>query len=84
VCAKCHGLAGEGDLGPPVAQSPALVDAQSLEELLEDGQETPDNESYMPPVGRGWPEFQVQALIAYIRSNEVLAAPQPPGEDGER
>ena len=21
VCAKCHGLAGEGDLGPPVAQS---------------------------------------------------------------
>jgi cytochrome c oxidase subunit 2 len=84
VCAKCHGLAGEGDLGPPVAQSPALVDAQSLEELLENGQDTPDAESYMPPVGRGWPEFQVQALIAYIRSNEVLAAPQPPAEDGER
>jgi mono/diheme cytochrome c family protein len=84
VCAKCHGLAGEGDLGPAVAQSPALVDAQSLEGLLEDGQDTPGAESYMPPVGRGWPEFQVQALVEYIRSNETLAAPQQPAEDGER
>jgi cytochrome c oxidase subunit 2 len=84
VCAKCHGLAGEGDLGPTVAQSPALVDAQGLTELLENGQDLPANEGYMPPVGRGWPEFQVQALIAYIQSNEVLAPPQAPAEDGER
>jgi hypothetical protein len=32
----------------------------------------------MPPVGRGWPAFQVQALIEYIRSNERLAPPQEP------
>ena len=42
---------------------------------LENGLETPDVEAYMPPVGRGWPEFQVQALIEYIRSNERLAPP---------
>ncbi|MGH3010664.1 MAG: cytochrome c oxidase subunit II [Gaiellaceae bacterium] len=85
VCAKCHGLAGEGDLGPVVAQNGTLVDAQALTELLEEGQDTPDAESYMPPVGRGWPDFQVQALIEYIRSNERLAPPQQPegqGEDG--
>ena len=41
-----------------------------------------DAESYMPPVGRGWPQFQVQALIAYIRSNERLA-PRPPAQEGQ-
>lgn len=80
VCAKCHGLAGEGDLGPPVAQSSKLVTADALTDLLENGQNLPANEGYMPPVGRGWPEFQTQALIAYIRSNERLAAPQTEGQ----
>jgi cytochrome c oxidase subunit 2 len=80
VCAKCHGLAGEGDLGPPVALSPKLVDQAQLLDLLENGQDLPANEGYMPPVGRGWPAFQVEALIAYIQSNPVLAAPPPPAE----
>jgi cytochrome c oxidase subunit II len=83
VCAKCHGLAGEGDLGPPIAQNGTLVDAQALTELLENGLDTPDAEHYMPPVGRGWPKFQVQALIAYIRSNERLAPPQAPAQEGD-
>jgi cytochrome c oxidase subunit 2 len=80
VCAKCHGLAGEGDLGPPVAESGTLVDPEDLTELLDEGQDTPDAESYMPPVGRGWPEFQVEALIAYVQSNPALAPPQPEQE----
>jgi hypothetical protein len=33
----------------------------------------------MPPVGRGWPDFQFQALIAYVRQNERLA---PPAQEG--
>ena len=37
----------------------------------------------MPPVGRGWPEFQVQALIEYIRSNERLAPPAAPAQEGQ-
>jgi mono/diheme cytochrome c family protein len=76
VCAKCHGIAGEGDIGPQVAQSPTLVDEAELTELLENGLDTPDVEASMPPVGRGWPAFQVQALIAYIRQNDRLAPPQ--------
>jgi cytochrome c oxidase subunit 2 len=76
TCAKCHGLAGEGDIGPPIARNGTLVDEEALTELLEDGLDTPDTEGYMPPVGRGWPRFQVQALIAYVRSNPDLAAPE--------
>jgi mono/diheme cytochrome c family protein len=75
VCAKCHGLGGEGDIGPPVAQSTKLVDPQALNDILQNGQDLPANTGYMPPVGRGWPEFQVQALIAYIKSNPALAPP---------
>jgi cytochrome c oxidase subunit II len=78
VCAKCHGLSGEGDIGPPIAKNASLVDADSLTDLLEEGRDQPGNEGYMPPVGRGWPAFQVEALIAYIRSNERLAEPQQP------
>ncbi len=37
----------------------------------------------MPPVGRGWPEFQVQALIDYVRSNPRLAPPQQPEQEGD-
>jgi cytochrome c oxidase subunit II len=83
VCAKCHGLAGEGDLAPAVALSPKLVDPEALLDLLENGQDFPANEGYMPPVGRGWPAFQLEALIAYIRSNEVLSAPPAPAQEGE-
>ena len=74
ACAKCHGLEGEGDVGPPIARNPTLVDEEQLTEILTGGQNTPDIQGYMPPVGRGWPEFQVQALIEYVRSNEALVA----------
>ena len=63
-----------------MAQSPTLVDPESLLDLLENGQDQPGNESYMPPVGRGWPAFQVEALIAYIQSNSTLSAPAPAAE----
>jgi len=83
VCAKCHGLAGEGDIGPPIAQNGTLVNEEALTRLLADGQDRPGFPGYMPPVGRGWPAFQVQALAAYIRSNERLAPPQQPPAEGE-
>lgn len=79
TCAKCHGPAGEGDLGPPIARNGTLVDAEALRTLLNDGLDTPDFEGYMPPVGRGWPAFEIEALIEYVRSNEDLA---PPEQDG--
>jgi cytochrome c oxidase subunit 2 len=76
TCAKCHGPAGEGDLGPPIAQNGTLVDAEALRTLLDDGLDTPDVDGYMPPVGRGWPAFQIEALIEYVRSNNDLAPPE--------
>jgi hypothetical protein len=58
------------------------VNPDALTELLTQGQDKPNFDGYMPPVGRGWPEFQVQALIDYISSNQQLAAPQPE-QDGD-
>ncbi|HUF77006.1 MAG TPA: cytochrome c oxidase subunit II [Longimicrobiales bacterium] len=72
ACAKCHGLEGEGDIGPPIAGSGTLTDREALVQLLETGQNTPDLPGYMPPVGLGWPGFQYDALIAYIESSPTL------------
>ena len=77
-CAKCHGPEGAGDIGPPIAKNGTLVEQAALTTLLTQGLNNADVEGYMPPVGRGWPEFQVQALIEYIRATEALA----PAETG--
>lgn len=69
VCAKCHGLAGEGGVGPPIAGSPSLATREGLLPLLLEGQETPQFRSYMPAVGKGWPDRQVAALLDYLREN---------------
>ena len=80
VCADCHGPQGEGDIGPPIAGSGTLTDLESLRELLENGRNEPDVEGYMPPVGRGWPEFQFEALVAFVESDSNLAPAG--GQDG--
>ena len=60
-CAKCHGLAGEGLVGPAIASSPTLLDATRLTALLQNGK------NLMPPVGRGWNGAQLDALAAYLK-----------------
>ena len=60
VCAKCHGLAGQGDIGPAIAQSPLLQDRRALTTLLREGIGT------MPAVGQNWNETQLNALIEYL------------------
>jgi cytochrome c oxidase subunit II len=60
VCAKCHGLAGQGDIGPAIAQSPLLKDRKALTTLLHEGTGT------MPAVGQGWNDTQLNALIEYL------------------
>ncbi len=47
-----------------------------------EGQNLDDNEGYMPPVGKGWSDAQLEALIAYVESNEKLAPPTDGGEGG--
>jgi cytochrome c oxidase subunit II len=73
VCAKCHGLAGEGDIGPAIAGNPTISNRQGLIKLLSTGQDTPQFESYMPGVGLGWSGRQYDALIAYIKATQKLS-----------
>jgi cytochrome c oxidase subunit II len=64
-CGPCHGINGEGLIGPPLAGNSTLADRALLEQLLENGK----NE--MPPVGRGWDERQTDALIRYAQREFV-------------
>jgi cytochrome c oxidase subunit II len=73
ACAKCHGLEGEGDVGPPIAGNGTLLNRRALRQLVVyDGQDTPNIDGYMPAVGRGWITVQLDSLMAYIRSNQTL------------
>ena len=73
VCGKCHGLAGEGDVGPKIAGSPQLTNPDSMRTLLREGQDTDAFASYMPPnLAAGWPDRQFEALIAYFRATRSL------------
>jgi cytochrome c oxidase subunit 2 len=79
VCAKCHGFAGQGDIGPAIAGNGTLTNFDSLSTLIrEEGQNTPQFDSFMPAVGRGWTDAQVNALIAYIKSSKTLSTAAPP------
>ena len=62
VCSKCHGLAGQGDIGPPIAQSPLLRDRAALTTLLRQGR------GAMPAVGRNWSDAQLNATIRYLQT----------------
>ena len=63
VCAKCHGPGGEGGIGPRIASSPTLTDAEALETIVRNGR------GDMPPVGSHWADEQVEALLDYLREN---------------
>ena len=61
VCAKCHGLSGQGDIGPPIAQSPLLRDRTALTTLIRNGGVK------MPAVGKTWSDEQLKATLDYLR-----------------
>jgi mono/diheme cytochrome c family protein len=63
VCAKCHGLAGEGGVGPRLAGSIVLTDPAAVESVVRNGRRT------MPAVGSGWTDEQIDALTSYLREN---------------
>jgi len=67
VCAKCHGLAGEGGVGPRIAGSPTLTSPQSLETLVRHGRTGP--QGVMPAVGSDWNDEQITALVSYLKEN---------------
>jgi cytochrome c oxidase subunit 2 len=60
VCAKCHGMNGEGGIGPRIAGSPTLTDLEDLGNLVRNGR------GEMPAVGADWSDEQVGALVEYL------------------
>jgi cytochrome c oxidase subunit 2 len=60
-CAKCHGLAGQGDIGPKIAGSALLSDPKGLESLLRTGK------GKMPAVGKLWSDDEMNAALAYVK-----------------
>ena len=63
VCAKCHGMNGEGGIGPRIAGSPTLTDVEDLGNLVRNGR------GAMPAVGADWTDEQVAALVDYLTEN---------------
>ena len=61
VCAKCHGMNGQGLIGPPIAQSPLLADRKALTLLFRQGRNA------MPAVGSDWSDQQLNATIDYLQ-----------------
>jgi cytochrome c oxidase subunit II len=75
VCAKCHGLRGQGGYGPQIVNNQLLVQTDGLRKLLLNGQnQSKPIANYMPPVARGWTDQQFQALFAYVKANVYKAA----------
>lgn len=73
VCAKCHGLAGEGGIGPRVAGSPTLGNPQALATLLHNGRTGP--QGVMPAVGADWTDEQISSLEAYLKEDPPSGNP---------
>lgn len=70
VCAKCHGFEGEGGIGPAIVGK--VTTREGLVRLLNEGQDT-ELEEFMPPVGLGWPDRQVDALLEHLTTDPTLS-----------
>jgi cytochrome c oxidase subunit 2 len=82
VCAKCHGLQGQGDVGPAIAGNGTLTNRAGLITLLTEGQNTTQFDGYMPPVGLGWTREQYDELVAYLKATPALSAAQGGAQSG--
>lgn len=58
VCSKCHFAAPE--YAPNIAGNPLLADPEQVKRLLREGV------GRMPPVGRGWTDAEVKALVDHV------------------
>lgn len=62
VCEKCHRISGPKYIGPTLGGNPLLADQQQLTDVVHNGRRT------MPPVGAGWSDRQIAALVAYTKT----------------
>jgi len=63
VCAKCHGMQGQGNYGPQLQGR--TFDTADITKLLRQGRTT--SLGHMPAVGSDWSDAQITAVIAYLR-----------------
>jgi cytochrome c oxidase subunit 2 len=61
ACGPCHGMNGEGLIGPPLKGNGTIAQRKQLVQLLENGKNA------MPPVGRGWSNRQIDRLVTYVQ-----------------
>jgi cytochrome c oxidase subunit II len=74
VCASCHALDGTGGYGPNIQSNSLLVSADGLRTLLTSGlNQAAPVANYMPPVGKGWTDAQLKALMAYVKAHVYKA-----------
>ena len=60
ACEKCHGVGGEGDVGPRLRGNQRVGAAEAVEQVVRNGR------GEMPPVGKDWDERQMDALTKYL------------------
>jgi cytochrome c oxidase subunit 2 len=68
VCAKCHGMQGQGDYGPAIVSNPTLVDRAGLDAIVRNGF------GKMPAVGNNWTPAQLDALVSYVKASVYKGA----------
>jgi mono/diheme cytochrome c family protein len=68
VCAKCHGLAAQGDYGPALATNSLLTQRSGLEVIVREGR------GRMPAVANNWTQAQLRALEAYLKQHVYKGA----------
>jgi cytochrome c oxidase subunit 2 len=61
ACAPCHGMQGQGIIGPSLKGNATVADQKKLSQLLQNGK------GKMPPVGRNWTPHELASLVAYLR-----------------
>jgi cytochrome c oxidase subunit 2 len=62
VCASCHGLDGQGRIGPAIAANATLQDPKALRDLVRHGT------GQMPAVGATWSDRLIGQLAAYLKT----------------
>jgi cytochrome c oxidase subunit II len=65
VCAKCHGLAGQGLVGGQISNSTLIQDESTLSRVVRQGFTRAGRT--MPTVGSDWSQQQIDALSAYVK-----------------
>jgi cytochrome c oxidase subunit II len=67
VCAKCHGLSGQGGVGPAIAGSGTIGSRTGLIDAIKHGRPPARTVTGMPAVGQTWGTDELNAAVAAIQ-----------------